>query len=100
MHFDFNKQSQYGAQLHSHLQGLKTGKRGLKDILSTMTHMLTGDGSQEAHYADIKEKFGFVSNAEAKDAMAELNSANAKIKDDTQQTNVHAALEQCFDKFA
>ena len=82
------------------LSNLENGLDGLKDLVATMALMLNGDGTLEAHFtAYIISAFGFTDAAGAKAAWDELNALHAKLTVDTSVTNVHAALQQAFNKF-
>ena len=60
--------------------------------------MRVGDGSDATHYAEVTSRFGFVSNAKAKEAFDELDSAYSKTSGDGSVSNVRAARDQLFAK--
>ncbi len=76
-HVYFNDQTPHGRQLR---------------------RMLNGDGSQDAHYAEVTSKFGFASDAKARAAFEELDSAFSKTSGNGSVSNVRAARDQLFAK--
>ncbi len=63
-----------------------------------MVQMRDGDGSDETHYGDIKERFGFISLGKAKEAFEEIDSAYSKTSGNGSVANVRAARDQLFAK--
>lgn len=98
----FNGSGQYGGRLRSGLNALETAMDHLNDVLANMTTMIDGDGSADAHYAEIQDRYGFKSDsvglAEARLAYAELSSVMAKLNNDTEQTNVNSAINQVINR--
>ena len=97
-HIHFNDQTQYGRQLRRMLQMSEESDDAMKDVRDVMIQMRDGDGSQAAHYAEVTARFGFVSDAKAKAAFDELDSAYSKTSGDGSVSNVRAARDQLFAK--
>lgn len=97
IHFD--DQKHHGRLLRSALHMLEGGLDALNDAFASMTHMKDGDGSQAAHFTELTSRFGFTTDAKAKDAYDELNSLQAKLNTNASVTDVNAALLQAFSKF-
>lgn len=98
-HIAYSQASQHGAILRSGLISLEDSLARLNGIKGTMQLMIDGDGSSADHYAYMQGKFGFASNADAKAAWDELNSALFKLNTNSSVTDVNAALLQLFAKF-
>ena len=94
----FDDQTQYGRLLRRGLNYLEDGKDILNDVLASMVHMIDGDGSVDTHFTEVTARYGFPSNAIAKDCWDELNSVMAKLNTDTSVTSVDAAMSQVFAK--
>lgn len=94
----FNDQTQYGRLLRRGLQQLEEGKDTLNDVLASMPHMIDGDGSDAAQFAEVTSRYGFASNAAAKAAWDELNSVLFKLNTNASVDSVNAALLQAFAK--
>ena len=62
-HLHFNDQAQYGRLLRRALNMSEEADEALKDIRDLMIQMRDGDGSQDAHYAELTSRFGFVNDA-------------------------------------
>lgn len=97
-HIHFNDQTQYGRQLRRMLQMSEESDEAMKDVRDLMIQMRDGDGSDAAHYAECVTRFGFTSNAKAKEAFDELDSAYSKISGDGNVSSVRAARDQLFAK--
>lgn len=98
-HHNFNDQLPHGRMLRRWLNGIETVIDDGPDVLAVMTQMLAGnDGSQDAHFATIATRFGFATNADAKAAWDEINSANFKYQTDSEVTAVNAASKQLIAK--
>jgi hypothetical protein len=97
-HIHFNDQTQYGRSLRRMLQMMEEADDLMKDVRDVMIQMRDGDGSDAAHYAEVTTRFGFVSNAKAKEAFDELDSAYSKTSGDGSVSNVRAARDQLFAK--
>lgn len=97
-HIHFNDQTQYGRQLRRMLQMTEESDDLMKDVRDLMIQMRDGDGSQAAHYAEVTTRFGFTSDAKAKEAFDELDSAYSKTSGDGSVSNVRAARDQLFAK--
>jgi hypothetical protein len=97
-HIHFNDQTQYGRQLRRVLDQAEESDDGFTDIRDLMIQMRDGDGSQDAHYAELTTRFGFTSDAKARAAFEELDSAYSKTSGNGSVTNVRAARDQLFAK--
>jgi hypothetical protein len=97
-HIHFNSDTQYGRNLRRLLNMAEESDDLFTDVRGVMVQMLDGDGSQDAHYAEITSKFGFASDAKAHAAFMELDSAYSKTSGNGSVSNVRAARDQCFDK--
>lgn len=97
-HIHFNDQTSYGRQLRRVLQLMEEGDDLMRDVRDVMIQMRDGDGSDDAHYADVTTRFGFASNAKARAAFEELDSAFSKTSGDGSVSNVRAARDQLFAK--
>lgn len=97
-HIHFNDQNQYGRGLRRMLQQAEESDDAQKDVLALMTSMIDGDGSADAHYAEVTARYGFVSDAASHAAFNELGSAYSKISGDGSVSSVRAARDQLFNK--
>lgn len=97
-HIHFNDQTQYGRQLRRLLNMMEESDDLMKDVRDVMIQMRDGDGSQAVHYAEVTTRFGFASDAKAKEAFDELDSAYSKTSGDGSVSNVRAARDQLFAK--
>ena len=69
----------------------------LTDVLAMLTAMLSGDGSDDTHYAEIQVRLGCASNAKARSLYEELASACGNANNGAAtQTAVKAAKDQLF----
>lgn len=97
-HIHFNDQTQYGRQLRRMLQMAEQSDDAFTDVRDVMIQMRDGDGSQDAHYAEVTSRFGFASDAKARAAFEELDSAYSKTSGNGNVDNVRAARDQMFAK--
>jgi hypothetical protein len=97
-HIHFNDQTQYGRKLRRMLDMMEESDDLMKDVRDVMVQMRDGDGSQDVHYAEVTTRFGFVSDAKARAAFEELDSAYSKTSGDGQVEFVRAARDQLFAK--
>jgi hypothetical protein len=97
-HIHFNDQTQYGRSLRRMLQMSEESDDLMKDVRDVMIQMRDGDGSQAIHYAEVTSKFGFATDAKAREAFLELDSAYSKTSGDASVSNVRAARDQLFAK--
>jgi hypothetical protein len=97
-HIHFNDQTQYGRHLRRLLDQAEESDDAFVDVRDMMIQMRDGDGSQDAHYADLTSRFGFASDAKARAAFEELDSAYSKTSGNGSVTNVRAARDQLFAK--
>lgn len=97
-HMHFNDQTQYGRQLRRMLQMSEEADDLMSDVRDMMIQMRDGDGSQDAHYAEVTARFGFVNDAASKAAFLELDSAFSKTSGNGDVNFVRAARDQLFAK--
>lgn len=97
-HIYFNDQSQFGRKLRRLVQLLEESDDLFADVRDVMIQMRDGDGSDAAHYAEVTARFGFDTNAKAKAAFDELDSAYSKTSGNGSVDNVRAARDQLFAK--
>jgi hypothetical protein len=97
-HIHFNDQTQYGRQLRRALNMSEEADDQLSDVRDMMIQMRDGDGSQDAHYTELTTRFGFLSDAKARAAFEELDSAFSKTSGNGQVSNVRAARDQLYAK--
>jgi hypothetical protein len=97
-HFHYDN-TNYSQMIIQSMGGLETGLDGLNRTLGTMALMLTGDGTQAAHFSEITLRYGFVNDAESQAAYNELQSLAFKLNTNASVTDVHNALIQAFNKF-
>jgi uncharacterized membrane-anchored protein len=98
-HIHFNDQTQYGRQLRRMLQQAEESDEATPDILQTMVFMCEGgDTSNAANFTEVTTRFGFASNAKAKEAYDELASFWSKISGNGSVQDVRAARDQLFNK--
>lgn len=97
-HIDFNRQTTYGAMLQRVLTLMEQGDDLMADVRDVMIQMRENDGSQDSDYATVQAKFGFESNAKARAAFEELDSAYSKTSGNGAVSNVRAARDQLFAK--
>lgn len=95
-HIHFDDTLPHGRLLRRALRANEEADEQLADVVSLFEAMLDGDGSQDAHYAEITSRFAFTSNAKAHAAFNELASAYAKTSGNSAVTNVRAARDQLF----
>lgn len=97
-HIFFQNNTQYGRLLRQMLNANETADDQLQDVRDVMVQMRDGDGSQDVHYARIQEKFGFDTDATARAAFEEIDSAFSKTSGNGSVSNVRAARDQLFAK--
>ena len=109
-HISFNQTTQYGAMLRAFLRNCELSDDQFADVRDVMIQMRDGDGSQNAHYAEVVRRFGFADydstqgdptdaqNAKARAAFEELDSAFSKTSGNGSVSNVRAARDQMFAK--
>ena len=95
-HYHFDDSTTYGRKLRKMLNIMEEGDDDFADVRDMMIRMRPGDGSQDAHYSVIKMRFGFVSDAEARGAFEEIDSAYSKTSGNSSVDNVRAARDQLF----
>ncbi len=97
-HLHFNDQIQYGRSLRRLLNISEEADDLFTDVRDVMIQMRDGDGSADAHYAEVTARFGFTSDANARAAFEELDSAYSKTSGNGSVTDVRAARDQMFAK--
>lgn len=97
-HIHFNDQIQYGRSLRRLLQMMEESDDLFADVRDVMIQMRTGDGSVAAHYAEVTARFGFATDADAKSAFDELDSAYSKTSGNGSVTDVRAARDNLYAK--
>lgn len=95
----FNRTLHHGQDLSRYLNDLDRVNNANGRLLAVMQHMIDGDGSDAAHFTEVTARYGFASNAKAKEAWDELNSLIAKLTTNGSVTNVQAAINQLLAKF-
>lgn len=94
----FNDSTQWGRQLRDLLRTMGRGDSMFTDIRDVMVQMLNGDGSADAHYDEIAQRFGFDTTAAAHAAFLELDTCYGKTSGNGSVTNVRAARDQFFSR--
>ena len=109
-HIHFDDSTKYGAMLRSALRLSEQADEALTDVRDMLIQMRDGDGSQNAHYANIVKRLKFADydttqgeptdgqNAKARAAFEELDSAYSKTSGNGTVSNVRAARDQLFAK--
>lgn len=102
MAFDFvyfNDQTPFGRMLRRFLSQAKESDDAFTDVRDVIIKMCDGgDTSNEANFTEVTSRFGFISNAKAKAAFDELDSAYNKTSGNGSVSNVRAARDQLFAK--
>ena len=94
----FNDQTSFGRLLRRTLNLMEEGDDLMADVRDVIVQMRSGDGSDAAHYAEVQSRFGFESNAKAKEAFEELDSAYSKTSGNGVVLNARAARDQLYSK--
>lgn len=110
-HIYFNQNTQYGSKLRNLMNLIESGDDEFTDIRDLMLQMRDGDGTQDAHYAEVAKKFGFgdydvttggapsaFALAKARAAFEEIDSCYAKTSGNGSVSNVRAARDQMLAK--
>lgn len=97
-HIHFNDALPYGRMLRLLLSTAEDSDDLMADVRDVMIQMRDGDGSQDIHYAEVTQRFGFASDAKARAAFEELDSAYSKTSGNGSVSNVRAARDQLFAK--
>ena len=110
-HIHFNQSTQHGRKLRQMLDLMEQGDDLMSDVRDTMVQMRDGDGSQDAHYAEVAKRYGFgdydvsvggapsaFALSKARSAFEELDSAFSKTSGNGSVSNVRAARDQLFAK--
>jgi hypothetical protein len=97
-HIHFDNASPYGRTLRQMLDLMEQGDDLIADVRDTMIQMRDGDGSADEHYAEVTNRFGFATDAKARAAFEELDSAYSKTSGDGSVSNVRAARNQLYAK--
>ena len=75
------------------LKQFEAGWVQMQYLFRTWTTMLSGDGTQDAHYAGMAVEMGLVDGAAARAAYGELNTGLSAM------SGAETALRQMFDRF-
>src|SRR5688572_9735958 len=97
-HIHFNDQTIYGRMLRRLLNNAESSDDDFTDVRDVMIQMRDGDGSADAHYTEVASRFGFTSDAKARAAFEELDSAYSKTSGNGSVDMVRAARDQLFAK--
>ena len=97
-HLHFNDQTQYGRSLRRLLNTAEESDDLFTDVHDVMIQMRDGDGSADAHYAEVTARFGFTSDTKSRAAFEELDSAYSKTSGNGSVDMVRAARDQLFAK--
>jgi hypothetical protein len=95
-HIHFDDSLPYGRILRQALRSNEEADDRLSDVVSLFQSMIDGDGTQDAHYAEITSRFAFTTDAQAHAAFNELSSAYSKTSGNGAVSNVRAARDQMF----
>lgn len=90
----FDRSNQFGQEIRALLLAYRKVNEDGPNILEAMGHMIDGDGSDVAHFAEMVTLGIYENTTDAKASYDELASVNAKLTSNTSQTNVDAALKQ------
>lgn len=88
-HYQYDKDTPHGAQLHSALTNIEEGRDNLLRAVACLIQMK--DGADLTSYA--VEKYGFIDVGKATSALAELESMKGALD------GIVATLNQGFNKF-
>ena len=91
---DFDRSNQFGQEIKAYLNALRKANQDGPNILTAIVHMVDGDGSQEAHFAELVAKGIYPTTADAMASYNEIASVNAKLTTDGSVTSVDAAIKQ------
>ncbi len=95
----FNDQTTPGRMLRRFLNQAEESDDEFTDVRDMIIKMCDGgDPSSEANFTEVTARFGFVSNAKAKAAFDELDSAYSKTSGNGSVSNVRAARDQMYAK--
>lgn len=90
----FDRSNQFGQEIKALLNGYRKVVTDGPVILSAMSHMVDGDGTDVSHFTEMVTLGIYENTADAKASWDELQSVNAKLTTDSSVTNVQAALLQ------
>lgn len=94
----FNDQTSVGRILRRMLVAVKEADQRMADVDALIAQIMEGDGSQDAHHADLKARAGFESDAKARAFREEFLSAYSKTNGNGTVSNVRAARDQLIAK--
>ncbi len=77
---------------------IRNGRDMMRNGIAELQTMISGDGSQDSHYANMATVCGFPDGATARASWNELNSMYAKISQDGSTDSVATAITQCCAK--
>lgn len=98
-HINFNPSTKHGHSLTLMLANFDAGLTSLGAVVGAMSTMIDGDGSDAAHFADVKTRYGFETNADAKAAYEQLVEVNDKLTTNASVTNVKNSITQLSKRF-
>lgn len=91
---DFDRSNQFGQEIKAYLNAIRKVNQDGPNILATIVHMVDGDGTAEAHFAELVANGIYPTNADAMASYNELVSINLKMTTDASVTSVDAAMKQ------
>lgn len=97
-HLYFGSGGSHSGMLRNALGTTESEANAYEKVIGIMTQMRTGDGSQDAHYEVVKDRFAFPDAATARAAFEEVSSYWGKINTDASVDHVKAAREQLLAK--
>jgi len=95
---DINSGNQFGSQVIAYLNALRKVNEDGPKILAAIIYMVDGNGTDPTHFAELVGKGIYPSNEDAIASYNELASINAKLTQDSAQTNIDAAIKQVCSK--
>ena len=91
---NFDRSNQFGQEIKAYLNAVRKCNDDGQKIIDAIVHMVDGDGSAAAHFAELVTKGTFPTNEDAQAMYNELASLNAKLTTDSSVTSVDAAMKQ------
>ena len=95
---NFDRANQFGQEIKAYLNALRKVNEDGPKIMQAIIYMVDGDGSDPTHFANLVGKGIYPSNKDAIASYNELASINAKLTQDSAQTNIDAAIKQVCSK--
>lgn len=94
----FDRANQTGQEIRAYLQALVKCAVDGPRLISILSHMVDGNGTDVSHFAEMVAVGIFDSTADAKASWDELNSVNGKLSTDASVSSVNAAMLQAAAK--